>query len=263
MKNRRLYFKVLAPIASLVAVSTTQAAEIDFSPLDEATEVVEQTNQQAIESQEVIDQLADEARNLQDQFQTENDNLEALRVLNAGWRRQIAMQEEELQTIAESIEEVRNVTRELPLLMEKMVASMEQFIELDMPFHLEQRRQRIEFVRRAMEDPSVSNAERFRQILTLYQTENNYGRTHETYPATLELNGEQRDVQMLRVGRVALTFQTRDGSMTGAWDQENREWVELAPGEYRAAIDQAIDVSSGLVAPEILELPITAPESAQ
>lgn len=263
MKNRRLYFKVLAPIASLIAVSATQAAEIDFTPLDEALEVVEQTNQQAVESQEVIDRLADEAASLEDDFQTENDNLEALRVLNAGWRQQISMQEEELQTIAESIEEVRNVTRELPLLMEKMIASMEQFIEMDIPFHLEQRRQRVEFARRAMENPSVSNAERFRQILTLYQTENTYGRTRETYPATIEINGVERDVQMLRVGRISLTYQTRDMSMTGAWDQENRQWVELDPGEYRAAIDQAIDVANGLVAPEILEIPITAPESAQ
>lgn len=263
MKNRRLYFKVLAPIASLIAVSATQAAEIDFTPLDEAMEVVEETNQQAVESQEVIDRLADSSTDLEDDFQTENDNLEALRVLNAGWRRQISIQEEELETIAESIEEVRNVTQELPLLMEKMVASIEQFIELDMPFHLEQRRQRVEFVKRAMEDPNVSNAERFRQILSLYQTENSYGRTHETYPATLEINGEERDVEILRVGRVALTYQTRDMSMTGAWDQENRQWVELEPGDYRAAIDQAIDVSSGLIAPEILELPISAPESAQ
>jgi hypothetical protein len=141
-----------------------------------------------------------------------------------------------------------------------MIASIEQFIELDIPFHLEQRRARIQFVRDAIDDPNVSTAERFRQILVLYQTENAYGRTHETYSATLNLDGVPTDVDMLRVGRIALTYQTKDRTRTGAWDSESRQWVTLEDGAYRNAIRDAINVSSGLIAPEIFELPIVAPE---
>lgn len=263
MKNRRLYSKVLAPLALLLAAGSVQAQDVDTRPIGEAMQVVEQVNRAAIESQETINRLSTSATSLFEEFQVENDNLEALMVLNAGWRRQIAVQERELDTIAESIAEVRNVTQELPMLMQKMVASMEQFVELDMPFHLEQRRQRIEFVKRAIDNPSVSNAERFRQILVLYQTENNYGRTHETYPTTLMIDGVERDVDILRVGRVALVYQTKDRSMSGAWDPDARQWVRLSDGDYRAAINQGIRVSSGIIAPEIIELPITAPELAQ
>lgn len=263
MKNRRLSFKVLAPLASMLVAGSTQAAEVDTSTLGEAMEVVGQTNEAAVESQQRINRLSDSSTSLMDEFNVESGNLEALLVLNAGWRRQISVQEQELETIAESISEVRNVTQEMPLLMQKMLTSIEQFIELDMPFKLQERRQRVEFVKSLLDDPSVSTAERFRQILSLYQTETAYGRTHETYPTTLTIDGVQRDVDMMRVGRIALAYQTKDRQMTGAWDPDARQWIQLPEGDYRTAIDTAIRVSSGLIAPEIIELPITAPELAQ
>lgn len=260
MKNRRLYSKVLAPLASLLVIGTALAQDVDTSAIEQAQSVVGETNREAAESQERINRLSNSSSSLFEEFKTESDNLEALLVLNANWRRQIAIQEDQLETISESIAEVRNVTQELPLLMSRMIASVEQFIELDIPFHLEQRRARIQFVRDAIDDPNVSTAERFRQILVLYQTENAYGRTHETYSATLNLDGVPTDVDMLRVGRIALTYQTKDRTRTGAWDPESRQWVTLEDGEYRNAIRDAINVSSGLIAPEIFELPIVAPE---
>ena len=260
MKNRRLYSKVLAPLASLLVIGTALAQDVDTSAIEQAQSVVGETNREAAESQERINRLSNSSSSLFEEFKTESDNLEALLVLNANWRRQIAIQEDQLETISESIAEVRNVTQELPLLMSRMIASIEQFIELDIPFHLEQRRARIQFFRDAIDDPNVSTAERFRQILVLYQTENAYGRTHETYSATLNLDGVPTDVDMLRVGRIALTYQTKDRTRTGAWDSESRQWVTLEDGAYRNAIRDAINVSSGLIAPEIFELPIVAPE---
>lgn len=260
MKNRRLYSKVLIPLASMLVIGAAQAQDVDTSAIDRVQGVVGETTRAAIESQERINRLSSSASSLQEEFNLENNNLEALLVLNANWRRQIAIQEEELDTIAESISEVRNVTQELPLLMNRMIASIEQFIELDMPFHVDQRRSRVEFVKRAIDNPNVTNAERFRQILSLYQTENAYGRTRETYPTTLTLDGVERDVDIMRVGRVSLAYQTRDRSMTGAWDPSTRQWVTLNDGEYRNAIRTAMSVASGTIAPEVVLMPIVAPE---
>lgn len=260
MKNRRLYSKVLLPLASLLVIGTAQAQDVDTSVIDRAQSVIGETNEAAAASQEEITRLSNSSSSLFEEFKIESDNLEALLVLNANWRRQIAAQENDLETIAESIAEVRNVTQELPLLMNRMLVSMDQFIDLDMPFHLEQRRARIEFARNAIDNPNVSTAERFRQILVLYQTENQYGRTRETYPATINIDGVETDVDMLRVGRIALVYQTKDRSASGAWDPEARQWVPLDPAEYRTAIRDAISVASGLIAPEIIEVPIVAPE---
>lgn len=267
MNYRRISSKILAPFVSLafVMASSTQAAEImiDTSVIDQALGVVANTNQELAETQVEINRLANAASSTFEQFKQETDNLEALLVLNAEYRQLISIQEDNIETLDESIANVEVVTREIPLLMEKMMVSVEQFVELDLPFQMETRQNRIRFARQAIDNPDVSIAEKFRQVLVLYQNETLYGRTHETYPDTITLNGEERDVNILRVGRIALLFQTTDRQLTGRWNNETRAWEELPAGDYRTAVQSAIRVSSGLDAPRIIELPIAAPELAQ
>ncbi|MCB1671973.1 MAG: DUF3450 domain-containing protein [Gammaproteobacteria bacterium] len=267
MNYRRISSKILAPIVSLAffMVSSAQAAEImtDTSIIDEALSVLEQKNSELAEIQGRINRLANATSSTFEQFKQENDNLEALLVLNAEYRQLVSIQEQNIETLDESIANVEVVTREIPLLIQKMITSIEQFVELDLPFQLETRRNRITFARNAINNPDVSIAEKFRQILVLYQNETLYGRTHETYPDTINLDGQDREVNLLRVGRIALLFQTTDRQVTGRWNNDTRSWETLPAGDYRTAVQSAIRVSSGLDAPRIIELPIAAPELAQ
>jgi hypothetical protein len=267
MNYRRLPSQILTSLVCSVLffASSTQAAEImiDTSIIDQALSAQEQRQPDYIASQENINRLANEAGSSFELFKQENDNLEALLVLNAEYRKLVSIQEGNIATLDESIANVEIVTREMPLLMEKMLSSIEQFVELDLPFQIETRRNRLQFARGAMDNPDVSIAEKFRQVLVLYQNETLYGRTHETYPDTISFNGVDRDVNLLRVGRIALMFQTTDRQVTGMWDRDTREWIEIDAGEYRTALQTAIRVSSGLDAPRIIDLPIIAPELAQ
>jgi len=278
MKNRRitnLGVTAFAVLATCV-VSITQAAEIaaensapvetiliDSSILDRAMDVIGSKNRDSAATQVEISRLANAASSSYEEFKRENDNLEALLVLNAGFRKSISIQEQNIESLDQSIANVEIVTREIPLLMGKMLSSIEQFIALDYPFHVEERANRIAFARAAIDNPDVSIAEKFRQVLVMYQTENSYGRTTETYPDTIVINGAERDVNIARIGRVALMYQTTDRQVTGAWDNNAREWVELPAGDYRTAIQSAIRVASQLDAPRIIELPVLAPETAQ
>ena len=97
----------------------------------------------------------------------------------------------------------------------------------------------------------------------MYQTETSYGRTIETYPETISVDGVDLDVNIARIGRVALLYQTTDRQQTGAWNNADRGWVTLDPAEYRTAVQSAIRVASQLDAPRIIELPVLAPEAAQ
>ena len=267
MKNRRITNMSMSALVLLISslLGTAQAAEIlvDSSVLDQAMDVVADKYSESASAQEEITRLANEASSTFEAFKRANDNLESLLVLNAGYRRQIAAQEEQLVTLQESIDSVEEVTREIPLLMEKMLSSLEQFVAMDYPFHIEERTALLQFARDAIDNPDVSIAEKFRQVLVRYQTENSYGRTMETYADTINLNGADRDVNIARFGRVALLYQTTDRIETGAWDNNARQWVALPPGEYRTAVQQAIRVASQLDAPRILELPVAAPEVAQ
>jgi hypothetical protein len=267
MKNCRitpLSLSAMAFLASSFYVSV-QAAEIlvNSDIIDQAMDVVAQKYQASAEAQEEITRLQNTASSTFEEFKRANDNLESLLVLNAGFRKQISIQEDQIETLDDSIAGVEQVTREIPLLMEKMLASIEQFIDLDYPFHNDERANRIQFARDAIDNPDVSIAEKFRQVLVMYQTETSYGRTIETYPDTISIDGIDLDVNIARIGRVALLYQTTDRQQTGAWDNLNREWVTLAAGDYRTSVQSAIRVASSLDAPRIIELPVLAPEVAQ
>ena len=236
---------------------------VDSSMIDRAMSAIGEKYRESAEVQQELTRLADSASSTFEEFKRANDNLESLLVLNAGFRKSISIQEQNIVTLDESIASVEEVTREIPLLMEDMLAAMEEFIELDYPFQLDVRRQRIQFARDAIDNPDVSIAEKFRQVLVMYQNETAFGRTIETYPDTIELDGAERDVNIVRVGRVALIYQTTDRQETRAWDNRARAWVELPAGEYRTAVQDAIRVAAQLDAPKIIELPVMAAEVAQ
>lgn len=267
MKNRRTTTMSMSALVLLISgfLGSAQAAEIlvDSSLLDEAMDVVADKFSESAEAQEEITRLANEVSSTFEEFKRANDNLESLLVLNAGYRQQIANQEQQIETLNESIESVEEVTREIPLLMEKMLSGLEQFLALDYPFHPDERQARLQFARDAIDNPDVSIAEKFRQVLVAYQTETSYGRTYETYPETININGSDRDVTIARIGRVALLYQTTDRLETGAWNNNTRTWEPLPPGEYRQAVQSAIRVTSQLDAPRLLELPVLPPEAAQ
>jgi hypothetical protein len=108
----------------------------------------------------------------------------------------------------------------------------------------------------------VTDAERFRRILEAYQIENEYGRTLEAYTGDLELDGQARTVEYLRVGRIVLIYQTRDRNEVGFWNQESRSWQPL-DSEYRSAVRQGLQMARKQTAPDLLRLPIPTPTVAQ
>ena len=267
MKNRRIFnLSKLAPallVSCLVSASQAQDILVDSSILDRAMDALGNKYSASAEVQQEINRLANSASSTFESFKRANDALESLVVLNAGYRKSISIQEENIATLDQSIASVEEVTREIPLLMEKMLSAMEQFVELDYPFHMDERRNRLTFARNAIDNPDVSIAEKFRQVLVMYQTETSYGRTIETYSDTISLGGVDRDVNIVRIGRVALIYQTTDRQITGAWNNNSRAWEELPPGEYRTAVQSAIRVAAQLDAPRIVELPVLPPERVQ
>ena len=99
------------------------------------------------------------------------------------------------------------------------------------------------------------------QNLEAYNIELQYGRGIDTYRGTIDLGGSPRDVDFLRVGRIALMYQTTDGAVSGAWDNSARAWVELPSGEYDSAIRKGIRIAKKQATIELLNVPVSAPEA--
>jgi len=238
------------------AAGAVQAQEVQGA-LDAAASM----DDAARRSQANIDQMVDETRSLERQYSAVMKEIEGLEVYNALLEKQIESQDQEMTDLNRSIDQVSVIERQVTPLMLKMIDSLEQFIDLDLPFLLEERRGRVAFLRTLLERSDVTVAEKFRRLLEAYEIENDYGRTIEAYKGTLEVEGATREVDLLRIGRTALLYQTVDAEIFGMWDANELTWVEL-PAEYRNQIRAGIQMAEKQVAPNLLLLPIPAPEVA-
>ncbi|TGD75765.1 DUF3450 domain-containing protein [Mangrovimicrobium sediminis] len=252
-----------ALIAALVTAGTLggAAVAVQASTLDSVLQVGEAKNKAARESQVKIDRLADETRDLLNDYKTVTKQIDGLKVYNARLQRQIDNQVQQMADIDESIDQVTVIQRQMTPLIIRMIDGLEKFIELDVPFHMEEREQRIAFLRSNLDRADVSVAEKFRQVLEAYQIENEYGRGIEAYKGAVDINGQEREVNFLSIGRIALVYQTTDTELAGAWDQASRSWVPLDRSEYRNAIMAGLRIARKEAAIDLLTLPLPAPEA--
>ncbi|HEX2140537.1 MAG TPA: DUF3450 family protein, partial [Woeseiaceae bacterium] len=68
-------------------------------------------------------------------------------------------------------------------------------------------------------------------------------------------------VQFVRLGRISLMYRTLDGAETGYWDAIQEQWV--VDDSYAEAVDLAFRVANQEGAPELLTVPVPAPQEAQ
>lgn len=214
-------------------------------------------------SQQRVDKLAEETASLLQKYKLVTKDIEGLRVYNAQYERQLANQLTVITELESSIDQVTVLERQIQPLIVDMLDGLEQFIDLDMPFRLTERKDRVSQLRGNMDKSNITVAEKFRQVLEAYNIEAEYGRKVETYTETLSIDGQERQVNMLAVGRVALVYQSMDAAETGAWDKASRQWVSLDAGDYRAAVLQGIKIAKKQASIDVLQLPISAPEAAK
>jgi len=212
------------------------------------------------EAQQRIDRVVQQTRSLVDDYKAVTKEIDGLKIDNRLMEAQTGKQQTRLDEINESLDKANVINRQIYPLMERMIEGLEQFVQLDIPFLLEERTRRIETLKDLMDEPNVSVAEKFRKVMEAFQIENEFGRTIESYTDTIEIDGGVREVEFLRIGRVALLFQSADGGMTGVWDQESKAWD--MSDEHRNEVKKGLRVANELIAPELLLLPMPAPGEA-
>jgi len=213
-------------------------------------------------AQQQVDSVADQTEKIVNDFRSVTKVVDGLRVYNALLQTQLNNQEAEMQALSESISNVALIERQIVPLMTRMVDALGEFVQLDTPFLMKERTARVERLREMMERSDVTAAEKFRRVIEGYQIENDYGRTIEAYKGSTEINGNQIEVDFLRIGRVALLYQTVGGAVTGSWDSTAGTFIELPPATYQAQVRDGLKIARKQVAPDLLIVPVAAPTRA-
>ena len=254
--------KCLSTFPLIIVAALLGSTHVLADQIQPLLDVSEQRQQSEQVSQTKIDSMDDDTSLIVNEYKTVTKQIEGLKVYNAQMRMQIERQEARLKEIDKTMKEAQVMQRQIPPFTRRLLAGIEKSIELDMPFHLAERKERIAFAKAAIDNPTVSPAEGLRQVLETFNVEMEYGRKLDNYKDTIEIDGQQREVNVLRVGRLALVYQSADESLTGAWDNNKDEWVSLS-SSYRNPTRKGLRIANKLATVDMLELPIQNPEAVE
>jgi hypothetical protein len=210
--------------------------------------------QAAVASQKRVEQLDDEtSKALTDYRQLLAETL-SLKAYNEQMGGQVKSQEAQIAEMTKQLDEIATTSREVLPLMNKMLDTLVKYVSLDLPFLPDERKQRVAQLQLMMSRADVSTSEKYRRLVEAYQIEMEYGRTIEVYQGKVN----DKTVDVLRIGRVSLMYQTLDARETGYWDADSKKWV--ADNAYRSAITAGLKVAKKQAAPDFIEVAIHAPK---
>ena len=245
------------PAAAFLWIASVSAQDVD-PILDDSRDAVVATER----SQERIDQLDERTQNVLSDYRAALKQLEQLNRYNASQQRQVDAQRREMESLTNDINNIASLQRAIQPLMEDMVEAMDQLVEADLPFLLDERRARVERLRNLMDDPSRSPAQRYRLVVEAYQIENEYGRTIEAYRGNINVGGREfENVEFLRIGRASLVFRTDDDQTLMRFDPETRQWVDLDMS-FLPDVKMGSRIAREQIPPDLMFIPVRAPQDA-
>jgi len=260
MKNQRL--RIIA--TALLSVSVLSGAPVLQAQTIDSLMNQSQKNTEALAAgQKKIDGIAEQTDKLVQDYKVVVKQIEGLKIYNAQQELQIADQTAQLNKLDVSINEAATLDRDVAPFMVNMVDALDQFIDLDLPFLIDERKERIEKLRANQGNSSLSEAERFRQVLEAYKIELDYGNNVEASTKSVEVDGVALDVNILRIGRIAMMYQTKDQSVTAAWSKEIGDWEQLSQGEYASAVSEGLRIANKQAPINIMTIPAPAPTEAR
>ncbi|HPG26705.1 MAG: DUF3450 domain-containing protein [Spirochaetaceae bacterium] len=248
-----------AAVFVVLASGTATAQQLD-APIEERV----RANEAGAASQKRVEEIATATDSLIAEFRLTNKKIESLQIFNRQLVQVIDSQNEELASLQRQIDGVEEVGRAVTPLMLKMIDALDKFVALDVPFLAEERKARVDGLRVLMRRSDVADAERYRRILEAYQIENDYGRTIDATPGTIPKGGELVPVDFLRIGRIGLLYQTRDGEEVGVWKRnangQGGEFVPLDHSDYANWVAEGLRVAKKQAAPQLIRVPLPQPQ---
>jgi seryl-tRNA synthetase len=124
-----------------------------------------QAQREAVQSQGKIDKLADQTSDLTIRYKSVLAELDNARTYNDQLEKLVSSQQQEAQSLQRQLKDIDVTEREILPFIQRMLATLNEFVKLDLPFLTEERRKRLEQLHLMMDDASVSIAEKYRRVM--------------------------------------------------------------------------------------------------
>lgn len=192
-------------------------------------------------------------------YQTLKSEKKILEEEKAVIERQIAVMKNRQTQAERMLTETALIRKRLHSLLVRIIARLEDNIASDLPFLMQERTERIGRLKDTMLQPEASMAEKCRLVMEALKIETEYGQTVEVYQEAIQADGQTNDqpvvADILRLGRLAIYWQTPDGKTVGHWERFGGNWSVL-PDKYRRPINDAMEMALKRRTIEMVKLPL-------
>ena len=235
---------ILSPffLLSQEIVDTTINSQVDAS-------------NESIVLQNKIDELDIESKKIYFDYKDTLNEYNSLKNYDDQLAQIIEAQIKEISSINEQLESLDTINIDILPLLKRMVDSLSKFIEIDIPFLIDERIERVKDLDQLIIRADVTTAEKFRKIFEAYQLEANFGKTIEAYQGFLDIDGDERAVDYFRLGRLGLFYRTPNGRETGYWESNSKAWVHMG-SSLDDEIKAALDIGNRQAPPNFINLPL-------
>ena len=229
------------------------------NPIEHAVEqhIVGQTR--AAQDQQTINRLDDEHQALLEEYRQLEHQLTYQQRSNQQLQALINTQQQQLNQLDQALEQVAATHTQLPPLILQMLALLEDFVTLDLPFQQAERQAALAGLQQQISQGDLSLAQQYQSVLESYRSEWQNSLRFHHYRDQLP---SQQAIDVLGIGRLALYYSTLDGQQVGYWDKQHNQWQPLS-NRHRLAIQQGLRIAREQAAPDLLSLPLSTEQEVQ
>jgi hypothetical protein len=166
---------------------------------------------------------------------------------------------EEIKNLQFKKEEINKLREQIDPYLEEVVDRIEAFVKKDLPFLAAERQNRIDALRKVLNNYKMQPSEKLNYIVSNgLKIETDYGKVIEPQEdVKLNINGVETRVNTMRLGRVAMYYMTNDRKEIGMFNRQSGKWESLPESQLKE-FKTAFDMVTGTRTAEIVELPLGA-----
>lgn len=248
----RNMYKTLFVLASLQLV-------LFANQIDKSVTVIEKTNNQLKSYQQKIDKNEDIRETLLNEYKYTNSSIKSTKTYNEQLRKIIKSQEEEIASLDQQIIDIEQTQKNIFPLMINMIKSLETLVNQDTPFLLTERLDRVKRLESTLNKADIQTHEKYRIILEAFKIEYDYAKTIEAYQDKIN----DKTYNFLRLGRVALYYQSLDLKDYGYYNKETKSWDLIKDSVSKSNIRKAIKIAKKQQNVDFLNLPFLAKKESK
>jgi len=236
------------------------AAPLSAQTAGDVAGKVDETVATEQDTQETKDEWADQKAELVNRYRAAKASVEWLHERTAVENQRAEALDDRVAELERRLEESGRLQAVIQDSMVAVLHRLEDVVAEDLPFLPQERQHRLESLRSELARPEVAPAEKLRRLLEALLVEAQYGATVEVTQEKIAIDGQEKFVDMLRLGRLALFWRTPDGDQIGTWDPAREQYV-LLPGSYSRTLEHAMEMATRMRPVQLLSLPLGRIES--